>query len=91
MCGVAEPASPPLPAALDVPVLVSSGAADPVVGNAGVESVTGVLTAGGIAWASLSWQGAGYSAVLHSGCVQARVKTYLSDGELPPNGSLCPA
>ncbi len=82
---------PPLPSALDVPVLVSSGAADPVVGDAGVESVTGVLTAGGIAWASLSWQGAGYSAVLHSGCVQARVEAYLSGGELPPNGSLCPA
>ncbi|WP_241384403.1 alpha/beta fold hydrolase [Rhodococcus sp. CH91] len=82
---------PPLPAALDVPVLVSSGAADPIVGNAGVESVTGVLTAGGIPWASLSWQGAGYSPVLHSGCVQARIETYLVSGELPPNGSLCPA
>ncbi|MEU5840529.1 alpha/beta hydrolase [Rhodococcus sp. NPDC047139] len=82
---------PPLPAALDVPVLVSSGAADPIVGNAGVESVTGVLTAGGIAWAALSWQGAGYSAALHSGCVQSRMEIYLSGGELPPNGSLCPA
>ncbi|UYP20676.1 alpha/beta hydrolase [Rhodococcus sp. Z13] len=81
----------PLPAALDLPVLVTSGAADPLVGNAGVESVTGVLTAAGAPWAALSWQGAGYSSVLHSGCVQARVETYLSEGTLPPNGSLCPA
>lgn len=83
--------APPLPAALDVPVLVTGGAADPVVGAGGAESVTGVLTAGGIAWSSMSWQGAGHSAVLHSSCVQSRVEQYLTDGALPPNGSLCPA
>ena len=34
---------PPLPGRLDVPVLVFSGAADPVVGNAGLPTVTGSL------------------------------------------------
>lgn len=84
-------AAPPLPAALDVPVLVTSAAADPIVGNAGLESVTGALTASGIRWAALAWQGAGYSATLHSTCAQSRAEAYLADGVLPPNGSLCPA
>ncbi|MFD6883384.1 alpha/beta hydrolase [Rhodococcus sp. NPDC060084] len=83
--------APPLPAALDTPVLVTGGAADPIVGSVGVESVTGALTAGAIAWSTVSWQGAGYSASLHSTCIQGRIERYLSTGELPPNGSLCPA
>lgn len=83
--------APPLPAALDVPVLVAGSAADPLVGADGRESVTGMLTASGITWSSISWQGAGHSAVLHSQCVQSRVESYLADGSLPPNGSLCPA
>ncbi|WP_235157186.1 MULTISPECIES: alpha/beta hydrolase [Rhodococcus] len=83
--------TPPLPAEVRVPVLVTTGAADPLVGSAGLESVTGALTAVSARWAALSWQGAGYSAVLHSGCVQARLAAYLDTGALPPNGSLCPA
>ncbi|MEV1132816.1 alpha/beta fold hydrolase [Rhodococcus coprophilus] len=83
--------APPLPAALETPVLVTGGAADPLVGSAGGESVTGALTAGAIAWSTASWQGAGYSASLHSTCIQGRMERYLSTGELPPNGSLCPA
>ncbi|MCK0092234.1 alpha/beta hydrolase [Rhodococcus sp. F64268] len=84
-------APPPLPAALDVPVLVTSAAADPIVGNAGLDSVTGALTASGIRWTALAWQGAGYSATLHSACAQSRAEAYVANGELPPNGSLCPA
>ncbi len=83
--------TPPLPPEVRVPVLVTTGAADPLVGSAGLESVTGALTAVSARWAALSWQGAGYSAVLHSGCVQARLAAYLDTGALPPNGSLCPA
>ncbi|MCK8673107.1 alpha/beta hydrolase [Rhodococcus sp. HM1] len=83
--------APPLPDAVDVPVLVLGSAADPIVGNGGLESVTGALTAVGARWAVVSWQGAGYAAALHSTCAQARVAAYLETGELPPNGSLCPA
>lgn len=53
---MAEYGAPALPAALDVPVLVTSAAADPIVGNAGLESVTGALTASGIRWTALAWQ-----------------------------------
>lgn len=84
------PASP-LPTEFEVPVLVTSGAADPIVGAGGLDTVTGVLTAGGATWSALAWQGAGYSAVLHSSCVQDRLETYLASGALPPNGSMCPA
>ncbi len=83
--------APPLPSAVDVPVLVTSGAADPIVGDAGLDTVTGVLTAAGAPWSVLKWQGAGYAATLHSSCVQSRLESYLTDGTLPPNGSLCPA
>lgn len=83
--------APPLPDGVDVPVLVLGAAADPIVGSGGLESATGALTAVGARWAVVSWQGAGYSATLHSTCAQARVAAYLETGELPPNGSLCPA
>lgn len=83
--------APPLPDGVDVPVLVFGAPADPIVGSGGLESVTGALTAVGARWAVVSWQGAGYSATLHSTCAQARVAAYLETGDLPPNGSLCPA
>ncbi|MFZ2526634.1 MAG: alpha/beta hydrolase [Rhodococcus sp. (in: high G+C Gram-positive bacteria)] len=83
--------APPLPDRVDVPVLVLGAAADPIVGGGGLESVTGALTAVGARWAVVSWQGAGYAAILHSACAQSRVGAYLQTGDLPPNGSLCPA
>ncbi|MEE2033911.1 alpha/beta fold hydrolase [Rhodococcus chondri] len=83
--------APPLPSELRVPTLVTTAAADPLVGNAGLETVTGALTAVAAPWAAVSWQGAGYSAALHSTCIQAQIEAYLDGGELPPNGSLCPA
>lgn len=83
--------APPLPGELEMPVLITTGAADPIVGNSGLDTVTGALTATGTAWSALSWQGAGYSAALHSVCARSRIETYVTSGELPPNGSLCPA
>lgn len=83
--------APSLPSELGVPTLVTTAAADPLVGNAGLDTVTGALTAVSAPWSAVSWQGAGYSAALHSTCVQARLDAYLDSGELPPNGSLCPA
>ncbi|WP_280205043.1 alpha/beta hydrolase, partial [Nocardia farcinica] len=84
-------AAPPLPEELDLPVLVLTGVADPVVGTGGQSSVTGALGSAGARHASVSWQGWGHPALPHSGCAQQMVADYLAEARLPRDGSACPA
>ncbi len=81
----------PLPSSLPVPVLSLSGAGDPVVGNAGFSSVTGLIAATGARSAAMTWQGAGHPVLGGSVCAQSAVLAYTNDGTLPPDGSACPA
>ncbi|MFH5207528.1 alpha/beta hydrolase [Antrihabitans spumae] len=83
--------APPAPSDLKIPVLVLSGAADPVTGNSGVSSVTGAIGNAGGQVSALSWQGWGHPVTAHSGCAQDSVVAYVNDGKLPPNGTVCPA
>ncbi|QKT11329.1 alpha/beta hydrolase [Rhodococcus sp. W8901] len=82
---------PPLPGRLDVPVLVFSGAADPVVGNAGLPTVTGSLASAGAEWSSMTWAGYGHPVTTHSDCARQSLTRYLASAELPTDGSACPA
>jgi pimeloyl-ACP methyl ester carboxylesterase len=84
---------PPPPSKLDgLPVLVLGGAADPVVGNAGLSKVTGMFDAAGARTAVINWLGYGHLVFAHSpGCAAAPVVAYLDTGTLPVNGLACPA
>lgn len=81
----------PLPSTLSVPVLSMSGTADPVVGNGGFSSVTGLIASTGAPSASMTWQGAGHPMLGGSRCAQSAVAAYATDAVLPPDGSVCPA
>ncbi|AOW94543.1 hydrolase [Rhodococcus sp. WMMA185] len=81
---------PALPTELNMPVLVLDGIADPLVGNAGVGVVTGVVSGAGATTATSTWHGSGHPAT-QSACAQSSIVAYLSDGALPPDGSVCPA
>ncbi|WP_186626609.1 alpha/beta hydrolase [Rhodococcus sp. BP22] len=83
--------APPLPTSLSVPVLELSGAGDPVVGNGGFASVTGLVAATGARSAAMTWQGAGHPVLGGSVCAQAAASAYATDASLPPDGSVCPA
>ncbi|WP_040710179.1 alpha/beta hydrolase [Nocardia takedensis] len=83
--------APPLPEKLNLPVLVLSGVADPVVGNGGTSSVTGALGAAGATHATVAWQGWGHPVLTHSACAQRAVLGYLKDAKLPGDGTACPA
>ncbi|QCQ90865.1 alpha/beta fold hydrolase [Rhodococcus sp. SGAir0479] len=84
-------APPPLPSAVPIPVLVFSGAADPVVGNTGLATVTGTLTGAGATSATLTWEGYGHPVTTHSSCARLALGRYLDSALLPTNGSACPA
>ncbi|WP_280424437.1 alpha/beta hydrolase [Nocardia carnea] len=82
--------APPALEKLELPVLVLTGAGDPVTGAAQA-SVTGALGAAGARHATMIWQGWGHPASAHSGCAQTAVVEYLKDGKLPGDGTACPA
>ncbi|MCL2533595.1 MAG: alpha/beta hydrolase [Nocardiaceae bacterium] len=82
---------PPLPSTVPVPVLVLTGAADPVVGNAGVATVTGTLTSADTTWSNLAWAGYGHPVTTHSDCARQSLVRYLDSTALPANGNACPA
>src|SRR5690606_4232453 len=86
---VSEP--PAALAELELPVLVLTGVADPVVGEGGQATVTGALGAAGARHATVAWQGWGHPVLPHSGCAQRIVSDYLKDARLPRDGSACPA
>lgn len=81
----------PLPTSLDVPVLAVSNAGDPVVGNGGFASATGLVGASGAAVASASWQGSGHPGLGGSQCLQTAAVAYAKDSTLPVDGTVCPA
>ncbi len=81
----------PLPTSLDVPVLVLSNAGDPIVGNGGLSSVTGLVGATGAAVASAAWQGSGHPSLGGSQCLQSAAVKYALDTSLPTDGTVCPA
>ena len=83
--------STPLPSSLDVPVLVLSNAGDPIVGNGGLSSVTGLVGATGTAVASAAWHGSGHPSLGGSQCLQTIAVDYARDAALPTNGTVCPA
>lgn len=80
-----------LPDNLDVPVLLYSGAADPVVGAGSVDSVTAALTRAGISFSAVNWGGVGHGALWNSTCSAQQFGRYMSDAVLPPDGTACPA
>ncbi|NKQ56699.1 alpha/beta hydrolase [Amycolatopsis sp. K13G38] len=68
------------------PILVTSAAADPVTPETGTTRATAQMSSA----VRISWQGAGHGA-LTSPCVGESVRTFLVDGKVPANGTLCPA
>ncbi|MCJ0976281.1 alpha/beta hydrolase [Rhodococcus sp. ARC_M12] len=81
----------PLPSSLDVPVLVLANAGDPIVGNGGLSSVTGLVGASGAGVASAAWQGSGHPSLGGSQCLQSAAVNYARDTALPTDGTVCPA
>ena len=81
----------PLPSSLPIPVLLLSAAADPVVGNGGFSSVTGLIATTGTKSAAMTWQGSGHPALGGSQCTQSAAAIYADDASLPADGSVCPA
>lgn len=81
----------PLPSSLSTPVLLLSGAADPIVGNGGFSSVSGLVASTGARSAAMTWQGAGHPVLGGSQCSQSAAVAYAADGTLPADGSVCPA
>ncbi|MGB3771678.1 MAG: alpha/beta hydrolase [Rhodococcus sp. (in: high G+C Gram-positive bacteria)] len=82
---------PPIPSAVDVPVLVLSGNNDAVVGNDALPAVTGALAAAGAATTTVTWDGVGHPVTVGSGCGRQAVATYLESGTVPSGGNACPA
>ena len=79
------------PTDLKIPVLALSTAADPVVGDAGLGPITGAIGNAGGKASAITWQGWGHPVFAHSGCAQTAIVKYLDTGELPENGTVCPA
>ncbi|MEU4313718.1 alpha/beta hydrolase [Nocardia sp. NPDC024068] len=82
--------APPALEKLELPVLVLTGAGDPVTGAAQA-SVTGALGKAGARTATMTWQGWGHPVSTHSGCAQTALVDYFADGRLPGDGTACPA
>lgn len=82
---------PALPDKLDIPVLLYSGAADPVAGTGSVDSVNAALTRTGTTTSTVSWEGVGHGVLWNSTCATKQLGRYLGGAALPPNGTACPA
>ena len=92
MCA-AWPSHTPPPAlnSIPIPVLLLSGAADPVVGSGSVDTVAAALDRTGTDSAVVSWAGVGHGALWNSDCAASAVTGYLDIGELPDLRTACPA
>lgn len=82
---------PALPDGFDVPVLLYSGAADPVTGAGAVDSVSAALARTGAQAATVTWEGVGHGVLWGSQCAADQARRYLADAALPPSGTGCPA
>ncbi|MBA0126062.1 alpha/beta fold hydrolase [Haloechinothrix sp. YIM 98757] len=69
------------------PILVVTTAADPVTPEEGSQRRAMQMPTS----VTLSWQGAGHGAIGRSGCVNERVHGFLADGDVPADGTPCPA
>ncbi|HET6503876.1 MAG TPA: alpha/beta hydrolase [Amycolatopsis sp.] len=68
------------------PILVTSTASDPVTPQSGTTRAAQQISSA----VRVSWQGAGHAA-LASPCVAGAVSSFLVDGKVPTDGTLCPA
>lgn len=84
-------APPPAPGRIDIPVLMLSGAADPVVGSGSADTVSAALDRTGTHSALISWAGVGHGALWNSDCAGRQVSDYLASGQLPTLRTACPA
>lgn len=84
-------APPPAPNRIPIPVLLLSGAADPVVGAGGTDTVAAALNRTGTQNAVVSWAGVGHGALWNSDCAARQVADYLGAGRLPTLRTACPA
>lgn len=77
----------PTPTARNAPPIVVLGTAnDPVTPLQGTERAAHQLVESVL----LSWQGAGHGAVGVSGCATDAALRFLTDGQVPRNGTVCP-
>lgn len=82
---------PPATNRIPIPVLLLSGAADPVVGSGSADTVSAALNRTGTKSAMVSWAGVGHGALWNSDCAANAVTSYLEDGLLPGLQTACPA
>ncbi|WP_148302365.1 alpha/beta hydrolase [Tomitella biformata] len=82
---------PPAPNQVPIPVLILSGAADPVVGAGSADTVTAALDRTGTKSTVVSWAGVGHGAMWNSECAATEVVKYLAEGALPTLRTACPA
>jgi pimeloyl-ACP methyl ester carboxylesterase len=84
--GRSEPL-PPAGAPGAPPILVASTAVDPVTPGDGTSRAADQMPSA----VQVSWQGAGHGAFGNSSCVTDAVSSFLVDGAVPRDGTLCPA
>jgi pimeloyl-ACP methyl ester carboxylesterase len=68
------------------PVLVLSTADDPVTPGQGTERAAQQLPEGVV----VSWQGGGHGALIRSECATNAASGFLTSGEMPKSGTVCP-
>jgi pimeloyl-ACP methyl ester carboxylesterase len=68
------------------PILVLGTASDPVTPLSGTEHAATALATGVL----VTWQGAGHGALASSDCALAAAKSFLADGTVPHDGTVCP-
>ncbi|MBB1153351.1 alpha/beta fold hydrolase [Amycolatopsis dendrobii] len=89
-CGawpVRREALPPGGAPGAPPILVAATATDPVTPQLGTTRAADQMPSA----VTVTWQGVAHGAVGQSSCVTAAAQSFLIDGKIPDNGTLCPA
>src|SRR5699024_10531869 len=76
---------------IEVPVLVLTGAADPVAGAGATDPVLGALQRAGASTLTVNWAGTGHGAGWQSDCAADQIADYLDTGLLPMIAPSCPA
>lgn len=76
---------------IEVPVLVLTGAADPVAGAGALDPVLGALQRAGASTLTVNWAGTGHGAGWQSDCAAGEIADYLDTGLIPMISPSCPA